>query len=208
MNKRYGNRWSASVGGGYTLADRLPEPASYPQQPEPAGRRGSHRLGLQGDRHRTTRRGASASRRCCATSRASTSRARSRCPAPAATPFGLTCPATTIYAEPTNANREDNIWVFDVRAEKTVNIGLALRTAPVPRLLQHHQQPRVGDDRPRDRRQLPEAGGHPGAAHRAPRLPLPLVGRIEVLVGSSGFAGSRSAADSEPRTLEPRILRT
>ena len=25
---------------------------------------------------------------------------------------------TTIYAEPTNANREDNIWVFDVRAEK------------------------------------------------------------------------------------------
>ena len=26
------------------------------------------------------------------------------------------------YAEPANANREDNIWVVDLRAEKTVNI--------------------------------------------------------------------------------------
>ena len=28
-----------------------------------------------------------------------------------------------VYVEPTNANREDNIWVFDVRAEKTLNLG-------------------------------------------------------------------------------------
>ena len=28
----------------------------------------------------------------------------------------------TAYVEPANANREDNIWVFDVRAEKTVNL--------------------------------------------------------------------------------------
>ena len=27
-----------------------------------------------------------------------------------------------IYLEPSNSNREDNIWVFDVRAEKTVNV--------------------------------------------------------------------------------------
>jgi hypothetical protein len=28
----------------------------------------------------------------------------------------------TYYLEPMNANREDNIWVFDVRAERSVNI--------------------------------------------------------------------------------------
>ena len=29
----------------------------------------------------------------------------------------------THYVEPMDANREDNIWVFDVRAEKTLNFG-------------------------------------------------------------------------------------
>ena len=28
----------------------------------------------------------------------------------------------TAYAEPADSNREDNIWVFDVRAEKTVSM--------------------------------------------------------------------------------------
>jgi hypothetical protein len=37
-------------------------------------------------------------------------------------PTGVTASGTAIYMEPMNANREDNIWVFDVRAEKTVNL--------------------------------------------------------------------------------------
>ena len=47
-------------------------------------------------------------------------------PASAATAFGLIY-SGTIYAEPANANREDNITVFDFRAEKTVNFGAVLR---------------------------------------------------------------------------------
>jgi hypothetical protein len=33
-----------------------------------------------------------------------------------------TANGTVAFAEPMNANREDNIWVLDVRAEKTVNL--------------------------------------------------------------------------------------
>jgi len=36
---------------------------------------------------------------------------------------GLSIAGTTGYAEPANSNREDNIWVFDVRAEKQLNFG-------------------------------------------------------------------------------------
>ena len=38
------------------------------------------------------------------------------------------CTATgTAYAEPSNANREDNIWVFDVRAEKQLSFTSRIR---------------------------------------------------------------------------------
>jgi hypothetical protein len=38
------------------------------------------------------------------------------------------CTATgTAYAEPFDSNREDNIWVFDVRAEKTLSFGSRVR---------------------------------------------------------------------------------
>ena len=48
-------------------------------------------------------------------------------------PAGLTATSgtgdrATAYVEPANANREDNIWVFDVRAEKTVPIVGRLRS--------------------------------------------------------------------------------
>ena len=39
---------------------------------------------------------------------------------------GLTASGTA-YAEPMNANREDNIWVFDIRAEKSLNFGSRTR---------------------------------------------------------------------------------
>jgi len=48
-------------------------------------------------------------------------------PGSAATPFGLILPASTIYADAANANRQDNIWVFDVRLEKTVEIAARAR---------------------------------------------------------------------------------
>ena len=42
-------------------------------------------------------------------------------------PSGLIASGTA-YAEPMNSNREDNIWVFDVRAEKTVSFSQRIRT--------------------------------------------------------------------------------
>jgi hypothetical protein len=48
-------------------------------------------------------------------------------PASAATPFGLILPASTIYADNPSDNRQDNIWVFDVRLEKTVEIAARAR---------------------------------------------------------------------------------
>ena len=43
-------------------------------------------------------------------------------------PASCACSATgTGYVEPSNANREDNIWVFDVRAEKSMTFGSRVR---------------------------------------------------------------------------------
>ena len=47
MNRRYANKWSASVGGGYTQMSNFPE--GYPEQPERSGPRGSHHVEPQGD---------------------------------------------------------------------------------------------------------------------------------------------------------------
>ena len=46
MNKRHGNKWSASLGGGYTWTTDFPN--GYPQNPNHAGRRRSNWLGHQG----------------------------------------------------------------------------------------------------------------------------------------------------------------
>ncbi len=47
MNKRYANRWSASVGGNYTMLRDFPN--NYAAEPEPAGPGGSFDVELQGD---------------------------------------------------------------------------------------------------------------------------------------------------------------
>jgi hypothetical protein len=122
MNKRYGNRWSASLGGAYTWMTDFPN--NFPQNPAqlpgaedrsvwnfkasgsydgPWGVRISpvlrHQSGVNFARQTTL-----------------------------SFPTGVTASGTTIYLEPANANREDNIWVFDVRGEKTVNFTDRIRT--------------------------------------------------------------------------------
>ena len=193
----FSNKWSASIGGGYTWTHGLPEIERLSAEPQHAGRRGSRRLGLQGQRDLRRARGASGCRRCCATSRASTSRARSRVPGTAGTPRHH-FPATTIYIEPADANREDNIWVFDMRAERPSNFTGRVRDAAVPRPLQHHEQPRVGDDQPRDGRGIPAAGGHPRAVHGAPRRPA-------ALVSSRGWGRGGTTPDPLPSPPAPTV---
>ncbi len=127
-NKRYGSRWSGSMGFGYTMMSDFPNgPRRNANSPgledrtlwnfkasgsydAPGGVRISPVL-----RHQS---GANYARTLSIS-------------APAA--LGLTASSgggangTTAYAEPMNANREDNIWVFDIRAEKTLNFSQRLR---------------------------------------------------------------------------------
>jgi carboxypeptidase family protein len=123
VNKRYGNKWSASLGGAYTWLHDFPN--NYPQNPNqpfdedrttwnfkasgsydaPWGLRLSPVL-----RHQS---GANYARTLTIT-------------VPSGS--GLSISGTTAYAEPSDSNREDNIWVVDTRVEKTVNLGSRLRT--------------------------------------------------------------------------------
>jgi hypothetical protein len=48
-------------------------------------------------------------------------------PASAGNAFGLTIPAITYYADGADANRQDNITVFDVRFDRTFNITDRIR---------------------------------------------------------------------------------
>ena len=120
MTKRYSNRWSAAIGGAYTWITDFPN--GFPDNPnEPGGEdRSTWNLKVTGSydapwgirlspvlRHQS---GANYARTLSISA-----------------PTGLIASGTA-FAEPMNANREDNIWVFDVRAEKTVTFTSRLRT--------------------------------------------------------------------------------
>jgi hypothetical protein len=118
LNRRYSNKWSASLGGAYTMLRDFPNaPRRNPNNPgaedrstwnlkatgsydAPGGVRVSpvlrHQSGLNYARELTI-----------------------------VSPAGLIATSggtggNRAYADAANANREDNIWVFDVRAEKNV----------------------------------------------------------------------------------------
>jgi len=48
-------------------------------------------------------------------------------PASAATAFGLILPASIVYADSANANREENVWLLDVRAERAIRLTNRMR---------------------------------------------------------------------------------
>jgi hypothetical protein len=127
LNRRYSNKWSASIGGGYTMLVDFPNgPERNPNNPgvedrstwnfkatgsydAPWGIRVSPVL-----RHQS---GANYARTVTIS-------------APAALNLTATSTqnaGTIAYVEPMNANREDNIWVFDVRAEKNLAMTSRLR---------------------------------------------------------------------------------
>jgi hypothetical protein len=124
MNKRHGNRWSASIGGAYTWMTDFPN--MFPQNPAQPGAEdrtvwsikasGSYEgpFGIRISpilRHQS---GANYARENTLTF-----------------PAGITASGVNsnrIYMEPANANREDNIWVFDTRFDKTVEFTSRLRT--------------------------------------------------------------------------------
>jgi len=119
INRRYANRWSVSIGGAHTWLTNFPE--DIPLNPNQPGvqDRTTWNLKATGSydaaygirispvlRHQS---GANYARTLAITA-----------------PTGLIATGTG-YAEPANSNREDNIWVFDVRAEKTIEINSRTR---------------------------------------------------------------------------------
>ena len=125
MNRRYSDKWSASIGGAYTmLHDFLAGRSSTRRTTcrcRAIARRWSFKATGSYDapwgirlspvfRHQS---GANYARTLTIT-------------APAA-PAGVDLPglAPPSYADATDDNREDNIWVFDVRAEKQLTFGRA-----------------------------------------------------------------------------------
>jgi hypothetical protein len=121
MNKRYGNKWSASMGGGYTMLHDFPN--GFPQNPNQPGvdDRSTWNFKASGSydapwgirispvvRHQS---GLNFARTVTVS-------------VPGGSPFSA---SGTHYVEPSNSNREDNIWVFDIRAEKSITVTSRIR---------------------------------------------------------------------------------
>ena len=124
VSRRYGNRWSGQIGFGYTWTTDFPE--GFPQNPNQAGVYDRTGWGLKATGSYDAPFGIRLSPVLRHQSGVNFARQIS-VPGNAATPFGLTLPATTYYAEDADARREDNIWVFDVRADKTLNLSDRMR---------------------------------------------------------------------------------
>ncbi len=127
-NKRYGNRFSASLGGSHTWLFNYPN--SFPNTPNQPGaeHRTTWQFKVSGSydapydirispilRHQS---GVNFARTGTIVAPAGSGLAVS-----GGTPIAAGSSATLIYLEPSNANREDNIWVFDTRAEKGIKFG-------------------------------------------------------------------------------------
>jgi hypothetical protein len=123
LSKRYSNRWSVQAGGAHTWSTDFPNgPQRSPNNPG-AEDRSYWNFKLTGSydapygirlspvlRHQA---GSNYARTFVIPNR---------------TGFVTSAGSTISYVEPMNANREDNITVFDIRAEKTVNLADRMRT--------------------------------------------------------------------------------
>jgi hypothetical protein len=122
MNKRYGNKWSASVGGGYTMMRDFPN--GYPQNPNQPGVEDRTTWNFKASGSYDAPHGIRLSPVLRHQSGLNFARTLT-ITVPSGS--GLSVSGTTAYAEPMNANREDNIWVLDVRAEKSFAFGKHVR---------------------------------------------------------------------------------
>jgi hypothetical protein len=129
LTKRYGNKWSAQIGGAFTWLTDFPATVanSFPQTPNRPGLFDRTQWNLKATASYDAPWGIRLSPVLRHQSGVNFAREIS-VPGSAGNAFGLIFPASTIYADDPGDNREDNIWVFDVRAEKTVNFTDRLRS--------------------------------------------------------------------------------
>jgi hypothetical protein len=115
LNRRYSNRWSASIGGAYTMLSDFPN--NVPNNPNEPGIQDRSTWNLKASGSYDAAYGI----RLSPVLRHQSGDPYARTVAIRA-PSGLIASGTH-YVDSMDANREDNIWVFDVRAEKTVSFG-------------------------------------------------------------------------------------
>jgi len=131
MTKRYASKWSASIGGAYTWLRDFPETGAtvHPQAPQDPGLESRSQWNFKATASYDAPLGIRVSPVLRHQSGTNFAR-RLAVPASAATAAGaFYAPVNTfgIYAEPAEARREDNIWVFDTRFEKTLTLTGTLR---------------------------------------------------------------------------------
>jgi hypothetical protein len=122
MSKRYSNRWSASIGGAHTWITDFPN--AYRLSPNNPGAEDVTTWNLKLTGSYDAAYGIRISPVLRHQSGSNYARTIS---IPSSTGLITSNGSTTAYVEPMNANREDNIWVFDVRADKTVSFTNRLR---------------------------------------------------------------------------------
>jgi hypothetical protein len=122
MNKRYSNRWSASIGGAHTWLTDFPNgPQLSPNNPGVEDRT-TWNFKLTGSYD-----AAWGIRISPVVRHQSGSNYARTIAIPNSTGLITSNGSTTAYVEAMDANREDDIWVFDVRADKTVNFTDRIR---------------------------------------------------------------------------------
>jgi Carboxypeptidase regulatory-like domain len=115
LNRRYANRWSASIGGAYTMLGDFDN--NFPNNPNEPGfeERTTWNLKASGSYD------APGGIRLSPVLRHQSGDPYARTVSVSA-PSGLIASGTH-YVDSMSDNREDNIWVFDLRTEKTINFG-------------------------------------------------------------------------------------
>jgi hypothetical protein len=121
VSKRYGGGWSASIGGAYTWLTDFPE--GYPQNPNQPGVQDRTVWNFKASGSYDGPFGIRISPVLRHQSGVNYARTNT-----ISFPTGVTGTGTLVYMEAADANREDNIWVFDTRFEKTVSFTDRLRT--------------------------------------------------------------------------------
>ncbi len=128
LSKRFANRWSGQIGFGYTMSSDFPETVlnSYPRNANLPGLEDRHGWGLKAAGSYDAFWGIRISPLLRHQSGINFARTIA-VPGTAGNAFGLTFPASTIYAEAADFRREDNIWVFDTRLDRTFSITERVR---------------------------------------------------------------------------------
>jgi hypothetical protein len=128
MNRRYANRWSGQAGFGYTWMNNFPNNLGglngFPQNPNQPG---AEERTVWNFKASGSYDGPAGIRISPVVRHQSGVNFARQIVLPAAPAPGVSIAGTTIYADKSSDNREDNIWVFDVRAEKQFTFGSRVR---------------------------------------------------------------------------------